>query len=147
MTDMPEASYANIETLIAHCFAQSRILATGLAMEDLDSLEPGPLATAQMLIEKIAARDILGVGFLASLVDLEQALSNEIEGATDYVMRYDADPCNVSEQSSWREARRSEAANALTRVLLMLVELQVALEAVHDLLAAEAALHAMRVTA
>ena len=147
MTVMPEITYQHLETLIAYCFAQSRILAVGLHVDASDGLEPAPLETAQTLIEKITTRDIFGEEFRELLAELEQALCEEVERGTEYVARYDSDPCNVSEQPSWQEARRSEAANGLTRVLVMLVELQSALDAVHDLLAAEATLRALRAAA
>ena len=66
MTVMPEITYQHLETLIAYCFAQSRILAVGLHVDASDGLEPAPLETAQTLIEKITTRDIFGEEFRAA---------------------------------------------------------------------------------
>ncbi len=139
----PKPVFENLEELAALALAASRIVATALREDVLHRLKPQERSGPERLLRLIEARQIFDQRALDEIAWLERCLTRLIIEGTFLVDRSEADECNVS-PAFWQESRLTEEADAPSRALAVILDLQNHLEAVHDILHAEAAITALR---
>ncbi|SFO34350.1 hypothetical protein SAMN04487859_12915 [Roseovarius lutimaris] len=144
MTDFPEITYENLETLAASAFALSRLCATALRADVIHHLKPDQRRGAERLLQEISARRIFDEGLLDEINLLIDRMSRLIVDGTTKVEIYQADECHNDGGGNWHETRRNEQAEDLSRALSVLLGLQEALYGVQDLMQAERALADLR---
>lgn len=143
MTELLPITYENIDALAASAFAKSRDVATAIREDVLHNLEPRERLSPERLLDRIARRRIFDQEILVEIDVLTDRIARHVLKGTSAVEHFDADDCNAS-RGGWTEQRRTPEADALSRALMVLYDLQEALLAVHDLMHAERAIEALR---
>jgi len=139
-------NYDNIEAIAASAFPKSRDCVTAVRLDGLHNIQPLERVGFERLIKAIDARQIFTAEILEELDVQIDFLTREIANGTTVHQHFDYDECNVSAPACWQEKHRTERADELGRAMIMFLDLNETLQAVHDLMHAQNALDALRQT-
>jgi hypothetical protein len=144
MTQLLPITYDNIDALAASAFAKSRDCLTAIQLDILHNIKPMERVGFQRLVDAIENRQIFTQKMVDELDVQIDFLTREIAKGTTVHQHYDYDECNVSAPACWQEKHTTERASELGRAIIMFLDLNETLQAVHDLMHAETALSELR---
>ncbi len=143
MKTLPPPTYDNLEALAGLAYAHSRDVVTAIRADLLPHLPSGDRSGPLLLLKLLDERRVFERQVLVEIDNLERLLADMIARGTTEPEHLVEDE-SVAAPAIWREKILTPEADALSNVLVVLVELQTLVHAVHDILDAERAIESLR---
>ena len=136
-------TYDNLEELAGLAFSHSRDVVTAIRADLLPHLPSGDRSGPLLLLKLLDERRVFERQVLVEIDNLERLLADMIAEGTTEIEHLVEDESMVT-PAVWREKTLTPEADALSNVLVVLVELQTLVHGVHDILDAEKAIEHLR---
>lgn len=143
MKSLPPPTYDNLEELAGLAFGYSRDVATAIRVDLLPHLPSGERSGPLQLLKLLDERRVFERQVLVEIGNLERLLADMISQDTAEIDHLVEDEAMVT-PAVWRQKILTPEADALSNVLVVLVELQTLVHAVLDILDAERAIEHLR---
>ncbi len=143
MKSLPPPTYDNLEELAGLAFGHSRDVVTAIRAGLLPHLPSGDRSGPLLLLKLLDERRVFERRVLVEIDNLERLLADMISQGSTEIDHLIEDEAMVA-PAVWREKILTPEADALSNVLVVLVELQTLVHAVHDILDAERAIEGLR---